>query len=87
MLLTLGAGILIVESEREGKALLEHIPEQRRASIRAVTPEQGAELLQSYVEAGFGGFTFNNPTLPTAEAIARAGELIKLMSSNPARMA
>ena len=87
VLLTLGAGILIVESEREGKALLEHIPEQRRASFRAVTPEQGAEFLQSYVDAGFGGFTFNNPTLPTPEAIARAGELIKLMSSKPARMA
>jgi ABC-type branched-subunit amino acid transport system substrate-binding protein len=66
--------------------LLEHIPEQRRASIRAVTPEQGAEFLQSFVDAGFRGFTFNNPTLPTSEAIARAGEVIKLMSSKPARV-
>ena len=87
VLLTLGAGILIVESEREGKALLERIPEQRRASFRAVTPEQGADVLQGYVDAGFGGFTFNNPTLPTVEAIARAGELIKLMNSKPARVA
>jgi F420-dependent oxidoreductase-like protein len=87
VLLTLGAGILIVESEREGKALLERIPEQRRASIRAVSPEQGAEYLQSYVDAGFGGFTLNNPTLPTPEAIARAGELIKVMNSRPARVA
>ena len=87
VVLTLGAGILIVESEREGKALLERIPEQRRASFRAVTPEQGADFLQGYVDAGFGGFTFNNPTLPTPEAITRAGELIKLMNSKPARVA
>ena len=84
VVLTLGAGILIVESEREGKALLERIPEQRRASMRAVTPEQGAEFLQPYVDAGFGGFTLNNPTLPSPEAIARAGELIKLMKPKAA---
>jgi len=87
VLLTLGAGVLIVESEREGKALLERIPEQRRASMRAVTPEQGADFLQPYVDAGFGGFTLNNPTLPTPEAIARAGELIKLMKPKAARVA
>jgi F420-dependent oxidoreductase-like protein len=85
--LTLGAGILIVESEREGRALLERIPEQRRASFKAVTVPQAAEVLQPYVDAGFGGFTFNNPTLPTPEAIARVGELIKLMSAKPARVA
>ena len=81
--LTLGAGILIVESEREGKALLERIPEQRRASIKAVTAEQAPDVLQPYVDAGFGGFTLNNPTLPTPEAIARAGEVIKLMRGRP----
>ena len=85
--LILGAGVLIVESEREAKALLDRIPEQRRASIRAVTVPQAAEVLQRYVDAGFGGFTLNNPTLPTGEAIARAGEVIKLMNADPARVA
>lgn len=84
--LTIGAGVLIVESEREGKALLERIPEQRRPFIQAVTPPQAAEVLQGYVDAGFGGFTLNNPTLPTAEAIARAGEVIKLVNARPARV-
>lgn len=84
--LTLGAGVLIVESEREGKALLERIPEQRRAMIKAVTPEQAVDVLQPYVDAGFGGFTLNNPTLPTREAIARAGEVIKRMNAKPARV-
>src|ERR1051326_5152884 len=87
VLLTLGAGILIVESEREGRALLERIPEQRRPFMKTVTPAQGAEVLQSYVDAGFGGFTLNNPTLPTPEAIARAGELIKVMNGRRARAA
>jgi F420-dependent oxidoreductase-like protein len=84
--LTIGAGVLIVESEREGRALLEHIPEQRRASFKAVTVPQAAEVLQPYVDAGFGGFTFGNPALPTPEAIARVGELIKLMNARPARV-
>jgi F420-dependent oxidoreductase-like protein len=80
VLLTLGAGIVLVESDREAKAVLDRIPEARRSQLQAVTPPQAAEVLQRYVDAGFGGFTFNNPSLPTPEAIARAGELIKLMS-------
>ncbi len=87
VLLTIGAGVLIVESEREASALLQRIPEQRRPFIQAVTVPQAAEVLQRYVGAGFGGFTLNNPTLPTPEAIARAGEVIKLMNARPARVA
>ena len=77
--LTLGVGLILVADEREGKAILERIPEQRRPMLQVATPERGAEILQRYVDAGFGGFTLNNPTLPTPEAIGRAGELIKLM--------
>ena len=82
VLLTLGAGVILVENDRDAKAMLERIPEARRASFHAVTVPQAAEILQGYVDAGFGGFTFNNPTLATPEAIARAGELIKLMSGS-----
>ena len=82
VLLTLGASIILVDNEHEAKIWLERIPEARRPMIRAVTVPQAAEILQTYVDAGFGGFTFNNPTLPTLEAIARAGELIKLMSGS-----
>src|SRR5438067_9612280 len=82
VVLTLGVGIILVENEHEAKVWLERIPESRRAMIRAVSVPQAAEILQTYVDAGFGGFTFNNPTLPTLEAIARAGELIKLMSGS-----
>jgi F420-dependent oxidoreductase-like protein len=79
VVLTLGIGIILVDDEREGAAILERIPEQRRPMMQVATPDRAAEILQRYVDAGFGGFTFNNPTLPTAEAIARAGEMIKLV--------
>jgi alkanesulfonate monooxygenase SsuD/methylene tetrahydromethanopterin reductase-like flavin-dependent oxidoreductase (luciferase family) len=45
------------------------------------TPEQAAERLREYVDAGFQGFTFNNPLLPTAESLGLAGELIRLLRS------
>lgn len=79
VMLTLGVGVILVADEREGKAILERIPEQRRPMMQVATPDRAAEILQRYVDAGFRGFTFNNPTLPTPEAIGRAGELIKIM--------
>jgi len=36
-------------------------------------------MLRPYIDAGITGFTFNNPTLPTPESLAVAGELIKLL--------
>jgi F420-dependent oxidoreductase-like protein len=77
VLLTLGIGLILVEDERQGKAFLERIPEERRPMIRIATVPQAAEILGTYIDAGFGGFTFNNPTLPTIEAIEHAGELIR----------
>jgi F420-dependent oxidoreductase-like protein len=79
VLLTLGVGVILVRDESAGKAILERIPAERRPMIQVATPERAAELLQQYVDIGFGGFTFNNPTLPTPEAIGVAGELIQLM--------
>lgn len=86
VLLTLGVGLVLVKEEREAKAIIDRIPEERRPMIRAMTFGQAPEFLQAYLDAGFGGFTFNNPTLPTVEAIERAGEVIKAVrgSSVPA---
>jgi F420-dependent oxidoreductase-like protein len=80
VLLTVGVGIVLVENERDAKAVLDRIPAERRASVFPATPSQAAERLSAYVDAGFGGFTLSNQTLPTPEAIARGGELIRLMS-------
>lgn len=83
VLLTMGANIILVEDERHGKALLEKIPAERRPMVMAATPPQAAEHLRRYVDLGFGGFTISNQTLPTAEAIGLAGELIRLLGRTP----
>jgi hypothetical protein len=71
--------IVLFEDERQGKALMDRIPPERRAMLTPMRVEQAAERLQAYIDAGFRGFTFSNQTLPTPEAIGLAGELIKLL--------
>jgi len=80
VLLTIGMNIILVDKESEGKALFDRIPDERKPMVRIATPEQAAETLRPYVDAGFGGFTLSNMTSPTVESIGRAGELIKLMA-------
>ena len=76
----IGMQPLLVESHREASAMLERIPAERRAIVVVATPAEMAERLQPYVDAGFGGFTMSNQTLPTRESLALAGELINLMT-------
>ena len=78
---TIGAPVVLVEDERQAGAVLDRLPPARRSMVRAARPDQAAELLQPYIEAGFTGFTFNNPTMPTPEAIGLGGELISLLRS------
>jgi F420-dependent oxidoreductase-like protein len=78
---TIGAPVVLVEDERQAGAVLDRLPTARRSMVRPATPDQAAELLQPYIEAGFTGFTFNNPTMPTPEAIGLGGELIGLVRS------
>jgi F420-dependent oxidoreductase-like protein len=79
VLLTVGIGLALVKDERDAKAVLEKIPPVRRPTVVAATVPRAAELLGRYVDAGFGGFTISNQTLPTADSIALAGELISAM--------
>jgi alkanesulfonate monooxygenase SsuD/methylene tetrahydromethanopterin reductase-like flavin-dependent oxidoreductase (luciferase family) len=79
VLLTIGMNTILVDSEKEGKALFDRIPDERKPMVRIATPAQAADILGEYVNAGFGGFTLSNMTSPTIESIAKAGELIKLM--------
>ena len=78
--LLMGSLAILVENNRDAKAHLERIPEERRPMVIVATPQEVAERLQPYVDAGFGGFTLSNQTLPAKEQIALAGELIKLMA-------
>jgi len=83
----LGVGLVVAEDDAKAKAIMDALPAERRATIRVVSSlDEAAEYLQPFLDAGFGGFTLNNPTLPTIEAIGRAGELIRALrgSSVPA---
>ena len=74
---TMATPVIPVVDAAAAKALLERLPPERR--VLAGPPEQVAEGLRPYLEAGFTGFTFNNPILPTVEAIGAAGELLRLL--------
>jgi F420-dependent oxidoreductase-like protein len=77
VLLTVGLNFVLVENERDGQAIMEKLPPERRAMASIETVDQAAETVGKYMEAGFGGFTFGNVTLRTPESIELAGELIK----------
>jgi F420-dependent oxidoreductase-like protein len=81
VLLTLGVPLVLVEKEKDAKAILDTLTPERRAMAKVATVPQAAELIGQYMDAGFGGFTLNNNIYGTDEAIARAGELIKLVNS------
>ena len=78
---TAGAPVIVTGSEAEGNAILAQIPADRRPYIKVGTPDQAAELLRPYIEAGFTGFTFNNNLYKTPEQIERVGDLLKMVAS------
>jgi F420-dependent oxidoreductase-like protein len=77
VLLTLGVTLVLAENEKDAKALLDGLTPERRAMATTATVAQATETIGKYIEAGFGGFTFNNNVLQTDKSIALAGELIK----------
>jgi len=80
ILRTAGSPVVLAEDEAHARAMADRIPPARRGMVEPATVEQAAERLRPYLDAGIGGFTFNNPTMPTPEAIALGGELIRLLS-------
>jgi F420-dependent oxidoreductase-like protein len=74
---TMATPVLVVRAEAEARAVLDRLPPERRAHVTVGTPEQAADGLRPYLDAGFTGFTFNNPVLRTPEAIGLAGELLR----------
>jgi F420-dependent oxidoreductase-like protein len=75
--LTLGVGLVLVENEKDGQAILDTLTPERRAMARVATVPQATDMIGKYIDAGFTGFTLNNNIYGTDESIARAGELIK----------
>ena len=72
-------------TEAEAKAFVEYLPPERRANVAAGTPDQVADVLGRYIEAGFTGFTFNNAMYRTPEQIATVGDLLRMVKPVPAR--
>src|SRR5438105_7684394 len=79
VLLTVGLTLVLAENEKDAQKLLDGLTPERRAMAVTTTVAQAAEIIGQYMDAGFGGFTFNNNVLQTSESIALAGELIKLV--------
>jgi len=79
VLLTVGLSLVLAENKKDAKALMDGLTPERRAIAITATVAQAAEVIGEYMEAGFGGFTFNNNVLQTNESIALAGELIKVV--------
>ena len=82
VLLTVGFFLVLVENEKEATPILDSIPVERRAMVVVATVPQAAEVIGKYIDAGFGGFTFNNNVLRTDESIALAGQLIKAVNGS-----
>jgi F420-dependent oxidoreductase-like protein len=79
--LTLGVTLVLVENEKDGKAILDTLSPERRAMARVATVPQAAEMIGKYIDAGFTGFTLNNNIYATDESIAIAGELINVVNN------
>jgi alkanesulfonate monooxygenase SsuD/methylene tetrahydromethanopterin reductase-like flavin-dependent oxidoreductase (luciferase family) len=77
---TMATPVLVAPTVEAARALVERLPPERRAHVVAGTPEQVADGLRPYIDAGFTGFTFNNPVVSTPEAIVATGELLRLVS-------
>jgi F420-dependent oxidoreductase-like protein len=77
---TMAAPVLVAGTEAEVASMLEeHVPPERRPLVRAGTPEQVANDLKPYLDAGFTGFTFNNSIYRTTDQIAVIGDLLRIV--------
>jgi F420-dependent oxidoreductase-like protein len=76
---TMQAPVVVGATEADARAGLERVQPDRRPHVRAGTPEQAADALRTYIDAGFTGFTFNNTIYRTPESIAVCGELLRLV--------
>lgn len=74
---TMAAPVAPGETEEAARAALMRLPPERREGVFAGTPEQCAQELQPYVDAGFTGFTFRNSLLVRPDEIAVAGEVLR----------
>jgi F420-dependent oxidoreductase-like protein len=76
---TMAAPVVVARDDAEKDAILASVPPERRPFIAGGTPQQAAEALRPWIDAGFTGFTFNNTFYKTREQIALVGEALALV--------
>ncbi len=76
---TMASPVVVTLDAAEGAAIVERMPPERRAHVSVGMPEQMADALRPYLDAGFTGFTFNNSVFRTPEQIGAIGELLRLL--------
>ena len=76
---TMGAPVIVASDDARRQQLLERIPEERRPFVKIGGPEQAADVMRPYLDAGFSGFTFNNNLYATPDQIAEVGEVLRLI--------
>jgi F420-dependent oxidoreductase-like protein len=77
---TMATPVVVAANDAEARAAVDRMPAERRPHVAAGTPEQMADALRPYLDAGFTGFTFNNNIYRTPEAIGPIGELLRLVA-------
>ena len=77
---TMAAPVLAGANEADARAMLDLVAPDRRPHVFVGTPEQAANELRPYLDAGFTGFTFNNNIYRSPEHIAALGELLRLVA-------
>ena len=77
---TMASPVVVGATAGEARSLWEQLPPDRQATTTPSTPDQAADHLRPYLDAGFTGFTFNNNVYPRPEQIAVIGELLRLVA-------
>jgi F420-dependent oxidoreductase-like protein len=76
---TLTFPMLLESDEATARAGLEAVAPHRRPIVPAGTPEQAAEFIRPYVEAGFDAFIFRTVRPTTPEAVHLAAAVMRLL--------
>lgn len=76
---TMAAPAVVARDEAAGASILESVLPERRPFIQGGTPQQAAEAIKPYLDAGFTGFTFNNTFYKRPDQIALVGEVLQLV--------
>jgi F420-dependent oxidoreductase-like protein len=77
---TMAAPVVVAGSDADAQKVFELMPPERRPYVTVGPPEQMADALRPYLDAGFTGFTFNNNIYRTPDAIGYVGELLRLVA-------